>query len=198
MVTIYVPELDTPKLLTDLSPCNPNYVAPCLCSDTYSLMQRISHHRCGHIADVDMFSLQVQQILFHFCILHRHRHIISWSSYHYDHNVATFKIRISAKLYQERHVKPKENFHLKIRVHADSTGIHAVQGLKNLPHIRVLLHSCHSFNTSRLRQNSRPFANVAFKCISLKDNYWVLNKISLKCVPQDLILLYTITLYENV
>ena len=39
----------------------------------------------------------------------------------------------------------------------------------------------------RLRQNGRHFADDIFKCMSLNEKFWILNKISLKYVPQGLI-----------
>ena len=41
------------------------------------------------------------------------------------------------------------------------------------------------FNTLRLRQNGRQFADDIFKCIFLNENVWILIKISLKFVPKD-------------
>ena len=57
---------------------------------------------------------------------------------------------------------------------------------------------CHSFilcprksltwlNTLRLRQNGRHSADNILKCISLNENVWILNRISLKYVPWGLI-----------
>ena len=42
-------------------------------------------------------------------------------------------------------------------------------------------------NTLRLRQNGRHFADNFIKCIFFKENFWILNKISLKYAPQGLI-----------
>ena len=42
-------------------------------------------------------------------------------------------------------------------------------------------------NTLGPRQNGRHFADDIFKCISLNENSWILNKISLKYVPWGLI-----------
>ena len=39
------------------------------------------------------------------------------------------------------------------------------------------------FNTLRPRQNGRHFANDIFNCISLNENFRILNKISLKYIP---------------
>ena len=45
-----------------------------------------------------------------------------------------------------------------------------------------------SYNyTSRPRQNRRHFADDTFKCIFLNGNFWILIKISLKCVPKSFI-----------
>ena len=44
----------------------------------------------------------------------------------------------------------------------------------------------HCVNTLRLRQNGRHFLDDIFKCISLNENFWILNKISLKYVPMAL------------
>ena len=41
-----------------------------------------------------------------------------------------------------------------------------------------------SFNTLRLRQNGRHFADDIFKCIFLNENVWISLKISLKFVPK--------------
>ena len=41
-----------------------------------------------------------------------------------------------------------------------------------------------SFNTLRLRQNGRHFADDIFKCIFLNENAWISLKISLKFVPR--------------
>ena len=43
------------------------------------------------------------------------------------------------------------------------------------------------FNTLGPRQNSRHFAGDIFKCISMNENFWILNKISLRYVAQGLI-----------
>ena len=40
------------------------------------------------------------------------------------------------------------------------------------------------FNTLRLRQNGRLFADDMFKCIFLNENLWISIKISLKFVPK--------------
>ena len=40
------------------------------------------------------------------------------------------------------------------------------------------------FNTLRLRQNGRHFADNIFKCIVLNENVWIVIKISLKFVPK--------------
>ena len=37
------------------------------------------------------------------------------------------------------------------------------------------------------RHNGRHFPEDIFKCIFLRENFWILNKISLKYVPDDLI-----------
>ena len=37
-------------------------------------------------------------------------------------------------------------------------------------------------NTLRLRQNDHSFADDIFKCISINENFWILNKISLKSI----------------
>ena len=42
----------------------------------------------------------------------------------------------------------------------------------------------HTLNTLRPRQNGRYFTGDAFKCIFLKENVWILLKISLKFVPK--------------
>ena len=42
-------------------------------------------------------------------------------------------------------------------------------------------------NTLRQKQNDRHFADGVSKCISLNLNFWILNKVSLKYVPQGLI-----------
>ena len=39
------------------------------------------------------------------------------------------------------------------------------------------------FNTLRPEQNGRHFADGILKCIFLNENFWILNDISLKCVP---------------
>ena len=44
-----------------------------------------------------------------------------------------------------------------------------------------------SVNTLRARQNGRHFANGIFKCIFLNENFWSLNKISVKYVAWGLI-----------
>ena len=41
-----------------------------------------------------------------------------------------------------------------------------------------------SYNTLRLRQNGRHFADDIFKCIFLNEDVWIPNKISLKFVPK--------------
>ena len=43
------------------------------------------------------------------------------------------------------------------------------------------------FSTLRPRQNGHHFADDIFKCISLNENFWILNKIPLKYVPYGLI-----------
>ena len=43
---------------------------------------------------------------------------------------------------------------------------------------------CQWVNTLRPRQNGRRFANDIFKCIFLKENVWILLKISLKYIPK--------------
>ena len=40
------------------------------------------------------------------------------------------------------------------------------------------------FNTLRLRQNGRQFADAIFQCIFLNENVWISIKISLKFVPE--------------
>ena len=42
-------------------------------------------------------------------------------------------------------------------------------------------------NTYRQRQNGSHFAYHSFKCNFLNDNFWILNEMSLKCVPYGLI-----------
>ena len=44
-----------------------------------------------------------------------------------------------------------------------------------------------SFNTLKPRQNSRHFADNILKCISLNENFRILDNISLKYVPYGLI-----------
>ena len=44
-----------------------------------------------------------------------------------------------------------------------------------------------AFNTLRLRQNGRHFPDDIFKWISMNENFWISNKISLKYVPLGLI-----------
>ena len=43
------------------------------------------------------------------------------------------------------------------------------------------------FNSLRLRQNGRHFADNVFKCIFLNENVWISLKISMKFVPKGLI-----------
>ena len=54
--------------------------------------------------------------------------------------------------------------------------------------VSLLTHVCVTrpqwVNTFRLRQNGRHFAEDIFKCIFLKENVWILMKISLKFVPK--------------
>ena len=48
-----------------------------------------------------------------------------------------------------------------------------------------LLAPLNVFNTLRLRQNGRHFADDIFKCIFLNENVWIPIEISLKFVPKD-------------
>ena len=44
--------------------------------------------------------------------------------------------------------------------------------------------NCHAFDILRPRQNGRHFADNILKCVFLKENIWMLLKISLKFVPE--------------
>ena len=46
---------------------------------------------------------------------------------------------------------------------------------------------CSTVNTLRLRQNGSHFEDNIFKCIFLNENFWILDKFSLKYVAQGLI-----------
>ena len=57
--------------------------------------------------------------------------------------------------------------------------------LSNLPPLGCQTCSNHSFNTLRLRQNGRHFADDIFKWIFLNENVWIPIQISRKFVPQS-------------
>ena len=46
---------------------------------------------------------------------------------------------------------------------------------------------CTGINTLRTRQNGCHVAADILKCISMNENVWILNNMSLKCIPWDLI-----------